>query len=101
MCGASFPGEPSFDAEFEVGFNANEDSTPHGLLATGMRAVNAIPWVWLSPTRNRRRAPPSEHAGIWSATTEARRDPDLLTRRSGLALPRQGGHDPLIVLFGP
>jgi hypothetical protein len=38
-------GEPSFDAEFEVGFNANEDSTPHGLLATGMRAVNAIPWV--------------------------------------------------------
>ena len=38
-------GEPSFDAEFEVGFHANEDSTPHGLLATGMRAVNAIPWV--------------------------------------------------------
>ena len=38
-------GEPSFDAEFEVGFNADEDSTPHGLLATGMRAVNAIPWV--------------------------------------------------------
>jgi hypothetical protein len=38
-------GEPSFDAEFEVGFNANEDSTPHGLLATAMRAVNAIPWV--------------------------------------------------------
>ena len=41
-------GEPSFDAEFEVGFNANEDSTPHGLLATGMRAVNAIPWVCAS-----------------------------------------------------
>jgi hypothetical protein len=38
-------GEPSFDAEFEVGFNTDEDSTPHGLLATGMRAVNAIPWV--------------------------------------------------------
>ena len=38
-------GEPSFDAEFEVGFNTHEDSTPHGLLATGMRAVNAIPWV--------------------------------------------------------
>jgi hypothetical protein len=38
-------GEPSFDAEFEVGFNADEDSTPHGLLATGMRAINAIPWV--------------------------------------------------------
>jgi hypothetical protein len=38
-------GEPSFDAEFEVGFNADEDSTDHGLLATGMRAINAIPWV--------------------------------------------------------
>jgi 2,4-diaminopentanoate dehydrogenase len=38
-------GEPSFDAEFETGFNADEDSTDHGLLATGMRAINAIPWV--------------------------------------------------------
>lgn len=38
-------GEPSFDAEFEVGFNADEDSTDHGLLATGMRAINAVPWV--------------------------------------------------------
>lgn len=38
-------GEPSFDAEFEVGFNPDEDATPHGLLATGMRAINAIPWV--------------------------------------------------------
>ena len=42
-------GEPSFDAEFEVGFNADEDSTFHGLLATGMRAVNAIPWVCAAP----------------------------------------------------
>ena len=42
-------GEPSFDAEFEVGFNDNEDSTFHGLLATGMRAVNAIPWVCAAP----------------------------------------------------
>ena len=38
-------GEPSFDAEFEVGFKPDEDATAHGLLATGMRAVNAIPWV--------------------------------------------------------
>lgn len=38
-------GEPSFDAEFEVGFNPDEDATPHGLLATGMRAINAVPWV--------------------------------------------------------
>ncbi|MBP2452153.1 MULTISPECIES: NAD(P)H-dependent amine dehydrogenase family protein [Mycolicibacterium] len=38
-------GEPSFDAEFEVGFHDDEDSTDHGLLATGMRAINAIPWV--------------------------------------------------------
>ncbi len=42
-------GEPSFDAEFEVSFNADEDSTFHGLLATGMRAVNAIPWVCAAP----------------------------------------------------
>ena len=42
-------GEPSFDAEFEVGFSADEDSTFHGLLATGMRAVNAIPWVCAAP----------------------------------------------------
>lgn len=42
-------GEPSFDAEFEVGFNTDEDSTFHGLLATGMRAVNAIPWVCAAP----------------------------------------------------
>jgi 2,4-diaminopentanoate dehydrogenase len=38
-------GEPSFDAEFEVGHRSDEDSSEHGLLATGMRAVNAIPWV--------------------------------------------------------
>jgi hypothetical protein len=38
-------GEPSFDAEFEVGYRAGEDENDHGLLATGMRAVNAIPWV--------------------------------------------------------
>jgi 2,4-diaminopentanoate dehydrogenase len=42
-------GEPSFDAEFEVGFNPDEDATPHGLLATGMRAINAIPWVCKAP----------------------------------------------------
>ena len=38
-------GEPSFDGEFETGINSGEDSSEHGLLATGMRAVNAIPWV--------------------------------------------------------
>jgi 2,4-diaminopentanoate dehydrogenase len=38
-------GEPSFDAEFEVGFRPHESANNHGLLATGMRAVNAIPWV--------------------------------------------------------
>jgi hypothetical protein len=38
-------GEPSFDAEFEVGFRPGEEADDHGLLATGMRAVNAIPWV--------------------------------------------------------
>jgi hypothetical protein len=38
-------GEPSFDAEFEVGFRPGEESDDHGLLATGMRIVNAIPWV--------------------------------------------------------
>ena len=38
-------GEPSFDAEFEVGHRAGESHNHHGLLATGMRAVNAIPWV--------------------------------------------------------
>lgn len=38
-------GEPSFDGEFEVGFRPEEDASAQGLLATGMRAVNAIPWV--------------------------------------------------------
>ncbi len=38
-------GEPSFDAEFEVGFDNTDKEKDHGLLATGMRAVNAIPWV--------------------------------------------------------
>lgn len=38
-------GEPSIDAEFEVGYHGHDDSSEHGLLATGMRAVNAIPWV--------------------------------------------------------
>ncbi len=40
-------GEPSFDGEFEVGFQPGpgEEDDDHGLLATGMRAVNAIPWV--------------------------------------------------------
>ncbi|MEN8159330.1 MAG: hypothetical protein ABFS41_04565 [Myxococcota bacterium] len=38
-------GEPSIDAEFEVGFREGQDENDHGLLATGMRAVNAIPWV--------------------------------------------------------
>jgi hypothetical protein len=41
-------GEPSFDAEFEVGFRTDENSSDQGLLATGMRAVNAIPWVCAS-----------------------------------------------------
>jgi hypothetical protein len=38
-------GEPSIDAEFEVGRRPGESHNDHGLLATGMRAVNAIPWV--------------------------------------------------------
>jgi hypothetical protein len=38
-------GEPSFDGEFEVGYRRGESASEHGLLATGMRAVNAIPWV--------------------------------------------------------
>jgi hypothetical protein len=38
-------GEPSFDGEFEVGFRPGEKENDHGLLATGMRIVNAIPWV--------------------------------------------------------
>jgi 2,4-diaminopentanoate dehydrogenase len=38
-------GEPSFDGEFEVGSRQGENSSEQGLLATGMRAVNAIPWV--------------------------------------------------------
>jgi hypothetical protein len=38
-------GEPSFDAEFEVGCRPGDNHNDHGLLATGMRAVNAIPWV--------------------------------------------------------
>jgi hypothetical protein len=38
-------GEPSIDAEFEVGHLPGESRNDHGLLATGMRAVNAIPWV--------------------------------------------------------
>ena len=42
-------GEPSIDAEFEVGFRDGEDENDHGLLATAMRAVNAIPWVCAAP----------------------------------------------------
>jgi hypothetical protein len=38
-------GEPSFDGEFEVGFQKGENASDQGLLATGMRAINAIPWV--------------------------------------------------------
>ena len=38
-------GEPSIDAEFEIGHRPGESHNDHGLLATGMRAVNAIPWV--------------------------------------------------------
>jgi hypothetical protein len=38
-------GEPSFDAEFEVGCRPGDNHNDHGLLATGMRAVNAIPLV--------------------------------------------------------
>lgn len=43
-------GEPSFDGEFEVGHRPGESASDHGLLATGMRAVNAIPWVCEAPT---------------------------------------------------
>ena len=42
-------GEPSFDGEFEVGYRDGESANDHGLLATGMRAVNAIPWVCEAP----------------------------------------------------
>lgn len=42
-------GEPSFDGEFEVGHRSGESASDHGLLATGMRAVNAIPWVCDAP----------------------------------------------------
>ena len=42
-------GEPSFDGEFEVGYRDGESASDHGLLATGMRAVNAIPWVCEAP----------------------------------------------------
>jgi hypothetical protein len=38
-------GEPSFDAEFQVGYRPAENTNDQGLLATGMRALNAIPWV--------------------------------------------------------
>ena len=38
-------GEPTFDAEFEVGYRPGDNHSDHGLLATGMRAVNAIPLV--------------------------------------------------------
>lgn len=38
-------GEPSFDAEFQVGYRPEENTNDQGLLATGMRALNAIPWV--------------------------------------------------------
>src|SRR5262249_46997961 len=38
-------GEPSFDGEFEVGFQKGEENDDHGLLATGMRIVTALPWV--------------------------------------------------------
>lgn len=42
-------GEPSFDGEFQVGSRTGEDCSEQGLLATGMRAVNAIPWVCAAP----------------------------------------------------
>jgi len=42
-------GEPSFDGEFEVGHRPVDDANDHGLLATAMRAVNAIPWVCEAP----------------------------------------------------
>ena len=38
-------GEPSLDAEFEVGYRPGDNHGNHGLLATAMRAVNAIPAV--------------------------------------------------------
>jgi hypothetical protein len=42
-------GEPSFDGGFEVGHRPADDANDHGLLATAMRAVNAIPWVCEAP----------------------------------------------------
>ncbi|WP_157900990.1 dihydrodipicolinate reductase [Mycobacterium terramassiliense] len=42
-------GEPSIDAEFEVGHHSGENHGDHGLLATAMRAVNAIPAVCAAP----------------------------------------------------
>ncbi len=38
-------GEPSIDCEFQVGFHPEEHTSNQGLLATGMRVLNAIPWV--------------------------------------------------------
>jgi hypothetical protein len=38
-------GEPSIDCEFQVGFHPEENTSDQGLLATGMRVFNAIPWV--------------------------------------------------------
>jgi len=38
-------GEPSIDCEFKVAHNPGENHSLQGLVATGMRALNAIPWV--------------------------------------------------------
>jgi hypothetical protein len=65
-------GEPSFDGEFEVGYRDGESASDHGLLATGMRAVNAIPWVCEAP------------AGIV----------DAHCTRTATVCPRSEDHDP-------
>jgi len=38
-------GEPSIDCEFQVAHRPGENKSLQGLVATGMRALNAIPWV--------------------------------------------------------
>ena len=57
-------GEPSFDGEFEVGFRPGEKENDHGLLATGMRIVNAIPWVCEAEPGHRRRPAPAAHSAL-------------------------------------
>ena len=66
-------GTPSFEAQLEVGFNANEDATFHGLLATAKRAVNAIPWVCAASSGL------VDAPHIPNTATQARRHPGPLT----------------------